>query len=102
MDNKLRVIKTQDIKSKSNRKQYGDNALIFDVSGGIYMGAGAGNEPTIISGGVALQNTSDTLDDINNNTVFVKFVQQSLTDSEKAQARANIGVEDSIMWEKFD
>ena len=90
---KLRVIQTANFMQNENRGNYGNDSVIFDTSGGIYIGTGDEN-PYLVAGAISLQDSStEDIDGVDGNSVYVKFVEQTLTDDQKAQARSNIGID---------
>lgn len=103
-DKKLRVVRTNKFQSKTatERQQFTEDAIIFDTSGGIYVGNGKNKEPLLVAGGISMEDASNGIvDDPDINLTSVKFVAQTLTDAQKAQARLNIGASAEITWEYY-
>ena len=88
---KFRVIKDSSIYNNTKCSSYGDDVLMVDTSGGIYLGNET-STPDLIANVSNIQavDTSETLDDVSGVT-YVKYVAQTLTEVQKAQARTNIG-----------
>lgn len=109
-EQKLRVVRTNKFKNKSttDRQQFADDTIIFDTSGGIYIGAGTNKEPLLVAGGISMEDANNgVIDDPDVNLTSVKFVAQTLTDAQKAQARLNIGAASEadatggVVWEYY-
>lgn len=109
-DKKLRVLRTNNFKNKaaSERQQFDNDAIIFDASGGIYIGDGVNKEPILVAGAISAKDANTgVIDDPTVNLTSVKFVAQTLTDAQKAQARTNIGavssdeVDAGVVWEYY-
>lgn len=109
-DKKLRVLRTNNFKNKaaSERQQFDNDAIIFDASGGIYIGDGVNKEPILVAGAISTKDANTgVIDDPTVNLTSVKFVAQTLTDAQKAQARTNIGavssdeVDAGVVWEYY-
>lgn len=99
---KLRIIQTTNFgDSNVDKTQFKNNAVIFDTSGGIWLGQGDPNStsnetPVLIAGGVSLGTSNGEVDGVDLDNVCVKFVPQTLTDAQKAQARTNIGIDGNL------
>ena len=101
---KLRVVRTNKFQNKTTteRQQFAEDTLIFDTSGGIYVGNGKNKEPLLVAGGISMEDaTNGVVDDPDINLTSVKFVAQTLTDAQKAQARLNIGAGSEVIWEYY-
>lgn len=63
----------------------------------------------ITSGGVGMEDTDDVIPDVSSNT-YIKYVAQSLTEEQQAQARANLGIKGTggadvkiiHSWDEYD
>lgn len=93
MSNKFRVIQTTNTYNNENLVDCGNESLIINVDGGIYLGNNTQipiEISNLVKNAVIAVSTSETLDDVETAT-YVKYVSQTLTEQQKEQARTNIG-----------